>query len=79
MKEITSSAPHTCFSRWCFNNPVAHAKAVYSYTANNSDELSFSEGETLTIVDATEDEWWKAERDGAIYIVPAGYLEVAEG
>ncbi|KAJ7221504.1 hypothetical protein GGX14DRAFT_492415 [Mycena pura] len=55
-----------------------HAKAVYSYTANNSDELSFSEGETLTIIDATEDEWWKAERDGAIYIVPAGYLEVAE-
>jgi uncharacterized protein YaiE (UPF0345 family) len=55
------------------------AKAMYDYSASNADELSFSEGEILTIVDTSEDEWWKAERDGAVFIVPAGYLEVAEG
>ena len=55
------------------------AKAMYDYSASNADELSFSEGEMLTIVDTSEDEWWKAERDGAVFIVPAGYLEVAEG
>ncbi|KAJ7500362.1 hypothetical protein B0H11DRAFT_1908822 [Mycena galericulata] len=54
------------------------AKAVYEYTASNADELSFSEGEVLSIVDTSEEEWWKAERDGAVFIVPAGYLEVAE-
>ncbi|KAF7359085.1 Actin cytoskeleton-regulatory complex protein [Mycena sanguinolenta] len=57
---------------------TTHAKAVYDYTASNSDELSFSSGETLSIVDMSEEEWWKAERDGAVFIVPAGYLEVAE-
>jgi hypothetical protein len=56
-----------------------NAKAVYDYTAGNTDELSFSAGEMLSIVDNNEEEWWKAERDGAVFIVPAGYLEVAEG
>ncbi|KAF8216277.1 hypothetical protein K438DRAFT_1953239 [Mycena galopus ATCC 62051] len=55
-----------------------HAKGMYDYTASNSDELSFSAGEVLSIVDTSEEEWWKAERDGAVFIVPAGYLEVAE-
>lgn len=56
-----------------------NAKAVYDYTAGNTDELSFSAGQMLSIVDNSEEEWWKAERDGAVFIVPAGYLEVAEG
>jgi hypothetical protein len=56
-----------------------HAKALYDYAASNSDELSFSAGEALSIVDTSDEEWWKAERDGAVFIVPAGYLEVAEG
>jgi hypothetical protein len=56
-----------------------HAKALYDYAASNSDELSFSAGEAFSIVDTSDEEWWKAERDGAVFIVPAGYLEVAEG
>ncbi|KAJ7621612.1 hypothetical protein DFH06DRAFT_1233083 [Mycena polygramma] len=55
-----------------------NAKALYDYTAANSDELSFAAGEMLPIVDTSEEEWWKVERDGAVFIVPAGYLEVAE-
>ncbi|PFH53549.1 hypothetical protein AMATHDRAFT_73354 [Amanita thiersii Skay4041] len=54
------------------------AKALYSYAGANSDELSFNEGDTLSIIDRTEEEWWKTERDGAVYIVPATYLEVVE-
>ncbi|KAJ7041981.1 hypothetical protein C8F04DRAFT_1077868 [Mycena alexandri] len=54
------------------------AKATYDYNASNPDELSFAAGEVLSIVDTSEEEWWKAERDGAVFIVPAGYLEVAE-
>ncbi|KAI6037806.1 hypothetical protein EDC04DRAFT_2868580 [Pisolithus marmoratus] len=42
------------------------------------DELSFTEGDVLTIVDRMESDWWKAERDGLVYLVPAAYVEVAE-
>jgi uncharacterized protein YaiE (UPF0345 family) len=52
---------------------------VYSYSASNPDELSFIEGDTLDIVDTSEEEWWKAERSGEVFMVPAGYLELVEG
>jgi hypothetical protein len=55
------------------------AKAVYTYTAGNGDELPFTEGDTLTIIDTSEEEWWKAEQGGVVFIVPAAYLELVEG
>ena len=58
---------------------LAHAKALYDYTSDNADELPFQEGDTLTIVDRTESDWWKTEKDGMVFIVPAAYLEVVEG
>lgn len=58
----------------------AKAKALYDYESGNSDELGFSEGDILSIVDKTEGEWWKAEKEGLVYIVPASYMEeVVEG
>jgi len=58
----------------------AKAKALYDYVSGNSDELGFSEGDILSIVDKTEGEWWKAEKEGLVYIVPASYMEeVVEG
>lgn len=55
------------------------AKAVYSYTAGNADELSFNEGDELSIIDTSDEEWWKAEHDGMVFIAPAAYLEIVEG
>ncbi|PPQ91776.1 hypothetical protein CVT25_000421 [Psilocybe cyanescens] len=54
------------------------AKAIYTYTGNNADELPFTEGDTLSIIDTSEEEWWKTERDGVVFIVPAAYLEIVE-
>jgi hypothetical protein len=56
-----------------------HAKALYSYESTNADELAFGEGDTVIIVDQSEMDWWKAERDGLVFVVPAAYLEATEG
>lgn len=56
------------------------AKATYEYMASNADEMSFGEGEVVDVVEREEDEaWWKAEKGGVVYIVPASYLEVEDG
>ncbi|KIO00856.1 hypothetical protein M404DRAFT_29251 [Pisolithus tinctorius Marx 270] len=47
------------------------ATALYSYEGSGPDELSFNEGDVLTIVDRVESDWWRAERDGVVYAVPA--------
>ncbi|THH31859.1 hypothetical protein EUX98_g2302 [Antrodiella citrinella] len=54
------------------------AKALYDYTGSNPDELPFQEGDSITIVDRTDADWWKAEKEGMVFIVPAAYLEVVE-
>lgn len=55
------------------------ANALYSYAGGNADELPFAEGDELSIIDRGEADWWKAERDGIVFIVPAAYLEIVEG
>ncbi len=36
------------------------------YTGNGSNVLSFSKGDKITVVDVSEDVWWKVEQDGVI-------------
>ncbi|KAI0261797.1 hypothetical protein BC834DRAFT_925418 [Gloeopeniophorella convolvens] len=54
------------------------AKGLYDYPGGSPDELPFAEGDTLTIVDRSDADWYKAEKDGVIFIVPAAYLEVED-
>lgn len=55
------------------------AKAIYSYATENADELSFAEGDTVVIVEQDDGDWWKAEQDGMVFLVPAGYLDTTQG
>ena len=51
------------------------AKGLYDYPGGSTDELPFSEGDIISIVDRSDRDWYKAEKDGVIFIVPAAYLE----
>jgi actin cytoskeleton-regulatory complex protein PAN1 len=71
-------------SSWLYMNRqqttlTVKAKALYPYTANNADELTFDEGEELIIVDRSDAEWWKVEQGGMVFVVPATFLEIVEG
>jgi hypothetical protein len=55
---------------------VTQAKALYSYTGSSDEELPFVEDDIITIVDKSDDSWWKAVRDGVVFLVPATYLEL---
>jgi hypothetical protein len=57
------------------NDLLVKAVALYDYQGSNPDELTFQEGQSIRIVDRSEDGWWKTERDGHILLVPAAYLE----
>ena len=55
------------------------ATALYPYAGSNPDELPFAEGDALTVIDRSDADWWRVEQDGLVFIIPAGYVELAEG
>ncbi|WVN89977.1 uncharacterized protein L203_105207 [Cryptococcus depauperatus CBS 7841] len=55
---------------------VTPAKALYEYAGGEADQLPFAEGDVLSVVDSSDHDWWKAERSGVIFLVPAAYLEI---
>lgn len=55
--------------------------ALWDYTAQQADELSFSEGDALTVLrrrDDTETEWWWARLNDREGYVPRNLLGVRE-
>ena len=61
-------------------NNNSHVRALYSYSADEQDELSFECGEELTVLkrgDATEREWWWAKNmKGETGYIPRNLLGV---
>jgi hypothetical protein len=49
-------------------------ESLYDYEATSAEELSFAAGETLSVIDQTDADWWKVEKNNAILLVPAAYL-----
>ncbi|XP_077568315.1 intersectin-2-like [Stigmatopora nigra] len=57
-------------------SPVCQVIAMYDYTAANPDELSFSKGRLITVLDKSDPDWWRGEADGAAGLLPANYVQM---
>ena len=52
-------------------------KALYSYTAQGSDEMSFQEGDTIYVKTVRDDGWVEARHEnGALGLAPGNYLNM---
>ncbi|XP_076357725.1 SH3 domain-containing kinase-binding protein 1-like isoform X1 [Tachypleus tridentatus] len=53
-------------------------KVLFSYEAQNEDELTIQEGDIITIVtkDVEDKGWWKGELNGKIGVFPDNFVEV---
>ncbi|CAG2184295.1 unnamed protein product, partial [Oppiella nova] len=50
-------------------------RAIYGYTATSEEEMSFSEGDILKLLNKSDDGWWTAEKDGVVGHFPSMLVE----
>ncbi|KAJ4928774.1 hypothetical protein JOQ06_004399 [Pogonophryne albipinna] len=56
--------------------PVCQVIAMYDYTAANRDELSFSKGQLISVLDKTNPDWWKGDVNGVTGLLPTNYVQM---
>ena len=56
--------------------PPPSLQALYDYTAMHSDEISFQEGDTLSLLEQVDKGlWWRVTFRGKTGLAPANYIE----
>ncbi|CAN8100491.1 unnamed protein product [Discula destructiva] len=81
--QTTAAAPPTLPTR---NTPappppskpvIAHAKALYAYTASDARDVGFDRGDAIQVYEYMNADWWmgRNERTGAEGIFPRTYVE----
>ncbi|XP_067448433.1 intersectin-2b isoform X2 [Thunnus thynnus] len=56
--------------------PVCQVIAIYDYTAANEDEMSFSKGQLINVLDKNDPDWWKGELSGTTGLFPTNYVKM---
>ncbi|NXG14071.1 ITSN2 protein, partial [Grallaria varia] len=64
-ERTTSAAPSVC-----------EVIAMYDYTANNEDELSFSKGQLINVLNKDDADWWQGEISGVTGLFPSNYVKM---
>ncbi|PVH99499.1 hypothetical protein DM02DRAFT_711407 [Periconia macrospinosa] len=59
--------------------PVCKAKALYDYTRQTDEELSFKEDGILDVYDISDPDWTLVGVDGDYGFAPANYIDIQEG
>jgi len=59
---------------------VERARVVFSYVAENDDELTLNVGDTITILQKKLEDagWWKGELRGKVGVFPDNFVELLQ-
>ncbi|XP_031220259.1 intersectin-1 isoform X3 [Mastomys coucha] len=55
---------------------VCQVIGMYDYTAQNDDELAFSKGQVINVLNKDDPDWWKGEVSGQVGLFPSNYVKL---
>lgn len=57
------------------SSPTLQVRALYSFHAEESDELEFNAGDIITVVESSDPAWWKGQLRGKTGLFPRNYTK----
>uniref|UniRef100_A0A670K317 Intersectin-1 n=1 Tax=Podarcis muralis TaxID=64176 RepID=A0A670K317_PODMU len=57
-------------------SPVCQVIGMYDYIAQNDDELAFSKGQIINVLNKEDPDWWKGEVNGQVGLFPSNYVKL---
>lgn len=58
-----------------FFPPIMSVVAIYDYTQDKEDELSFQEGAIIYVIKKNDDGWYEGVMNGTTGLFPGNYVE----
>lgn len=55
---------------------VCQVIAIYDYSAANQEEMSFTKGQLISVLDKSDPDWWKGELNGITGLFPTNYVQM---
>uniref|UniRef100_A0A452SWQ7 Intersectin-1 n=1 Tax=Ursus americanus TaxID=9643 RepID=A0A452SWQ7_URSAM len=55
---------------------VCQVIGVYDYSAQNDDELAFSKGQIINVLNKDDPDWWRGEVNGQVGLFPSNYVKL---
>uniref|UniRef100_A0A8C9WAY2 Intersectin 2 n=1 Tax=Scleropages formosus TaxID=113540 RepID=A0A8C9WAY2_SCLFO len=56
--------------------PLCQVISMYDYSAVNEDEMSFSKGQLINVLDKSNPDWWRGEVNGVTGLFPTNYVKM---
>ena len=56
---------------------IERVAAIYDYSADKDDELSFAEGDIIYVLKKNDDGWWEGVMNGVTGLFPGNYVEAS--
>uniref|UniRef100_A0A3B3RLK1 Intersectin 2 n=1 Tax=Paramormyrops kingsleyae TaxID=1676925 RepID=A0A3B3RLK1_9TELE len=56
--------------------PICQVITMYDYKAGNEDEMSFSKGQLINVLNKDDADWWKGELNGVVGLFPTNYVKM---
>lgn len=73
LESVTEQEAQLCKHFGCICRPLV--VAIYDYTADKEDELSFQEGAIIYVVKKNEDGWFEGVMNATTGLFPGNYVE----
>uniref|UniRef100_A0A8C9Y6U4 Neutrophil cytosolic factor 2 n=1 Tax=Sander lucioperca TaxID=283035 RepID=A0A8C9Y6U4_SANLU len=79
MESVWSRASGVHITLWCTTTEVSkcetHFVALHSYVSSNPEDLSFHQGDTITLLSRVNQDWLEGQCNGNTGIFPASFVE----